>query len=421
MTVTPETGCYSQSDLLSVEACSSLILDLIQARQGAELIDLNHALGRVAAADIRSPIDVPIQTHSAMDGYAVRVNNDQSDQPVYRLIDTVKAGEFCTSSIKAGEAVKIMTGAPLPEEANCVIPFEQAELRENQVFPLQSALLKPNLNIRLQGEEIKAGTLVIHAHSRFTSAQVALLAHLGIKKVSVVKRLTIGVLSTGNELTEPGESLADKSSIYDANRYSLKASLSAYPVDVIDYGILEDRVDTVLRVLSKAIQECDFIISTAGVSQGDADVIRLATQQLGGVQAYGVAMKPGKPVAFGRLGEAFFFGLPGNPVSSVVSFKRFVEPALRKALGLAALSPVTAILDEPIYSKVGRTEYIRAKVSINQQAELHATPVKHQGAAQLSGLVEANGLIEVPEESDVLNSTSLVQVWPLSAEYVNLF
>jgi molybdopterin molybdotransferase len=420
MTLDLSNLCYSQVDLLDVDECTQRILQFVGSDLSVEDVDLNASMGRVLAKDLYSPIDVPVSTYSAMDGYAVNIPLGDQVQTKFTIRGKLKAGDHIDCHVEGLDAIKVMTGAVIPRGANCVIPLECVVKKGNGFQVLIAESLTPNANIRFKGEEICKGELVLSKNRRITASCVTLMAALGIDKIPVLRCLKIGVFSTGNELTEPGKVLENDTTIFDANRYSLQSNLQAYPVDIIDYGILEDNVDVVVSTLKMAAKDCDIIISTAGVSKGDADIIRLAAQQYGGINTHQVKMKPGKPIAFGKFEQALFFGLPGNPVAAVVSFKRFVEPAIREWLDLEPLRSISMLLDGSILSKMGRTEYIRGKAWVNDSAEMCVVPVKRQGAAQITGLLQANALIEVPESCARLEQGSLVQVWPLTTDFLDL-
>ncbi|MCS6870657.1 MAG: molybdopterin molybdotransferase MoeA [Anaerolineae bacterium] len=373
-----------------------------------EHVRLEEAFGRVLAQPIHATHDLPPFPNSALDGYAVRaadVATASSESPVrLPVIGDIPAGSFPQAPLRAGTAMRIMTGAPLPEGADAVVPVEQTDDAPSR-FALNSPLPESVLvraavpsgnGVRPVGEDVRAGALVLSAGRRLRAADVGILAGLGMAHVPVVRRPVVAILSTGDELLPPHVPLA-KGKIHDMNGVALCASVQELGCVPRFLGIASDSVEAVYGRL-QAAADCDVIISTAGVSVGALDVVKEAITRRGTLSLWRVNIRPGKPLAFGDFGGVPFFGLPGNPVSALVTFDVFVRPALLKLLGIAHsdVPQATAEVAEPMNSD-GRRTYARVKLQRAADGRLLAFSTGTQSSGAISSLVNADGLLIIPE------------------------
>ena len=309
---------------LTVDQAQARILAAIQPIQSTELIELDTALGRVLAQAIIAPFNVPPHRNSAMDGYALN-SQQNTEGKLLRVIGKSLAGHPFQGSVGLGECVRIMTGAVVPQGADTVLMQEDVK-RIGEVIEYQE-LLKPNKNIRHPGEDIAQGVEVFQAGRVLNAADLGLIASLGIGQVTVWRRPKVAIISTGDELVPVGQPLAE-GQIHDSNRYTLLGLLQRLAVEVIDLGIVSDDPIQLEQAFQRATERADVLITTGGVSVGDADYVTQLLERMGQVNFWKIAMKPGKPLAFGRLGACAFFGLPGNPVSTMATFLVLVRPAL---------------------------------------------------------------------------------------------
>ncbi len=380
-----------------------------------ETVSLADALGRVVAVDLLAPLAVPPQDNSAMDGYALDAADLEHSNKL-ALIGTALAGQPFAGEVCPGQTVRIMTGAPLPKGANAVVMQENTERTGDKVTFKGSATA--GQCVRYAGEDIAKGDVVVAKGARIRPPTLSLLASLGISEVTVFRNPIVGVLATGDELVEPGAKLAD-GQIYESNRIGIKALLSATNAMVKDYGIVPDDLSATKALFTQASQECDWLISSGGVSVGDADFVKDVLDELGKVNFWKVAIKPGKPYAFGRIGQCWFSGLPGNPVSSFVTFEQLVAPALQKLSG-ESNSPapkLSAKLTSPIKRKAGREEFLRARLENNVAGELTVTPLPKQGSAMMSGHCAANCYLIVPAQAASIDAGATVQVQPFKTTF----
>ena len=323
---------------LSCEVALQRLLAAITPLQDSERVNLRAALGRVLRHAISAPVAVPAHTNSAMDGYAINA----SDIPTQglnqlRVIGVALAGKPFNGTLGAREAVRIMTGAVVPEGADTIVLQEQASETAGEVTI--DARHRRGQHVRLAGEDLAVGSTVLAAGRRLSPADLGLIASLGIGEVTVIRRVRVAFFSTGDELRSLGEPLG-RGDIYDSNRYTLFGMLAELGVDAVDLGVVGDNPAALSAAFSSAAEMADVVITSGGVSVGEADYTKAVLGELGEVRFWKVAMKPGRPLAFGRLGRASFFGLPGNPVSVMVTFYLFVQPALEKLMGT---TPRTAL------------------------------------------------------------------------------
>jgi molybdopterin molybdotransferase len=372
---------------------------LVTPVQDSESVDIFAALGRVTAQDVISPINVPPHDNSAMDGFAFDGAQLRDTQGLsLKVVGTALAGKAWAGAVNAGECVKIMTGAIMPEGLNTVVPQELCHIAPSDVVEIPAGLLKAGDNRRLCGEDIMQGQPALPKGALITPAAAGLLASLGVPNVSVVRRLRVAYFSTGDEILSLGEAPRE-GAVYDSNRYTVHGMLQALGCEMIDMGVVKDNPDLLEKAFNQAAEQADAIITSGGVSVGEADFTKAMMKKLGDVVFWKIAMRPGRPMAVGRIQKgqrsAVLFGLPGNPVAVMVTFLAFVKPALLKMMGSTAtpLPMLRARTQEVLRKKPGRTEYQRGIVSRNAQGELQVITTGNQGSGVLSSMVQANGLI----------------------------
>ncbi|MDX2138538.1 MAG: molybdopterin molybdotransferase MoeA [Chloroflexota bacterium] len=395
------------SDLLSVDEALTRILQDFQCLP-AEASALESAHGRTLADDVIASHDLPPFANSSMDGYAVRsddVRTASQDAPVrLRVAYDIPAGSTPTQPIQPGEVARIMTGAPMPPGADAVVPVEQTDTpwRAGDDVALADTVaiykaVHSGANVRYPGEDVRAGERVLTAGTRIRAAEMGVLAGLGEARVSVVRKPRVALLSSGDELLAVDEPLAP-GKIRDMNSYTLAALVTEGGGEAIRIPIARDRLEDVRSRFRQALDmQPDIVLSSAGVSAGTADLIRMVLDELGEVGFWKINLRPGKPLAYGKLDGVPFFGLPGNPVSAMVTFDVFVRPALLRLLGAPDLAQVTrALLAEDIASD-GRRSYIRVRLR-DEGGRLIATTTGTQSSGALSSMVLADGLLIIPED-----------------------
>ena len=410
------SDCCSQPGLIPVEAARAALLEDLAPVSGGESIALAQAAGRVLAEPVASTVCLPPCDNSAMDGYALRFADLESGMPL-ELIGYSFAGKPFDGIVNPGTCVRIMTGAAMPDGADTVVMQEQVTTRGESIFATGKVRLGDH--IRRCGEDVAEGETLLDSGARITVAHIALLAAAGIGEVAVRRRPAVALFSTGDELRQPGEPLG-KGDIYDSNRTALLAALAELDLEVLDLGILPDNKDVIRDNLARAAREADAIITSGGVSVGDADYTREVLEEMGEIGFWKVAMKPGKPFAYGRLQGTPFFGLPGNPVSALITFQQLVVPALAVMQGgiWSAPVPLQARLQKPVKKKPGRTDFQRGIYHSDVSGELRVEPVGAQGSHILSGLAEANCLIVLPRDSGSAEAGDMVTIEPLGTPLV---
>lgn len=398
------------SSPLSVDDARQRILSAVQPLGEREWVELRIALGRVTAADIHSTFDIPPHASSAMDGYALSA----ADLPIsgtraLRVAGTAYAGRPYTGTLPAGECVRIMTGALLPAGADTVVMQEQVE-RSAETISIGTGHARGQ-HVRAAGEDIAAGQIAVPAGKRLTPADLGLLAALGIEKLSAVRRPRVAIFTTGDELRSPGETLRP-GEIYDSNRYTVHAMLSRLDIAVHDLGVVRDQREAVRDAVRQASHAADAVVSSGGASVGDTDFIKQTLEELGQVDFWQIAMKPGKPLAFGKAGSALFFGLPGNPVSVMATFYQFVQPALRRLMGESAAPPlmIKAVCSGRLKKAPGRTEFQRGRVESDANGNLVVRSTGDQGSGILTSMSRANCFIVLPAERSNVEAGSLVDI-----------
>ncbi len=415
--------------MLSVEDALERILDHFHVLETEEA-PLLEALGQVLAEDATSLHDIPPLDNSAMDGYALQassVQNASEDSPVtLRVIGSVAAGELPDTAVKPGTAVRIMTGAPVPPGADSVVPFEETDEIERRnsgldmsEIGIKVAALKGS-DIRPAGQDVRKNTLVLAASTVLRPSEIGVLASLGFGSVKVIRRPVVAILSTGDELLNAGDPYSE-GKIYDSNSYSVAASVQRYGGVPKLLGIARDNLDSMNEKLREAM-EADMLITSAGVSKGDYDMVKDVLAEHGRIAFWSVRMRPAKPLAFGVLDagdgrKVPHLGLPGNPVSAMVAFEQFGRAAIHKMMGKSGfLKPrIQAVLDEPIYNTDGRRVYARAVIT-KQNGDYHARLTGNQSSNLLTSMAGANGLAVCPEDTPVKETGEVVEVqmldWP---------
>ena len=384
---------------LSVDKAQEFIQHLVQALPAiaSEELPLMQALGRIVAEDIISPINVPAHDNSAMDGFAFDGKQLGTAPLQLRVAGTALAGKAWQGNVKSGECVKIMTGAVMPEGLDTVIAQELTTLKAadgETVVEVPAGILQAGDNRRKAGEDLQRGLPALMAGSTLTPAALGLVASLGIAKVKVYRQLRVAYFSTGDEVLSLGDALRE-GAVYDSNRYTVFGLLSRMGCAVIDMGVVRDDPLLLEDAFKQAANKADVIITSGGVSVGEADFTKAMMKKLGDVAFWKIAMRPGRPMAVGRLGNSILFGLPGNPVAVMVTFLAFVKPALLHLMGgtpsttpyLRAKSAVA------LRKKPGRTEYQRGFVRTLPDGTLQVEAAGNQGSGVLRSMVEANGLI----------------------------
>ncbi len=409
-------------------AISSLVGQLLESGAVAETesVSLDQGLNRILASDVLSPIDVPAADNSAMDGFAFR-GIELGSAPLTQLtvVGTVFAGTPFTGSLAAGQCLKIMTGALMPAQCDTVIPQEMTQklpLAADGIERIQfeSSAVSSGENRRLRGEDLAQGSVAIAAGRILRPSDLGLAASLGINTLTVKRKLRVAILSSGNELRPLGMPL-DSGSIYDSNRYSLMGLLNRLGLDVLDCGIIQDDPIALKTAFSTAASTADVIISSGGVSVGEADFTKQVMQELGDIGFWKIAMRPGRPMAFGTLKpvpnqdpprNTLFFGLPGNPVAVMVTFYQFVQSALLQLSGATQLRPplTQAIASASIRKKPGRTEYQRGILEIGPDGRAQVRVTGSQGAGILRSMSEANCFIVLGHEQGNVGAGELVNV-----------
>lgn len=410
----PATNMAQAVSRVSVEEARDNILQVCQPSLGQQMLGLREALYRVLAEPIISPINVPSHTNSAVDGYAIQHNDiPQQGEQRLKIVGKAFAGDPFPGQVQAGETVRIMTGAVIPDGTDTVLMQEQVRLDGDEIVFGEEH--RAGENVRRAGEDLAAGGTALAAGKRLYPSDLGMLASLGISEVAVYRRLRVAYFSTGDELRNPGQAL-HAGQIYDSNRYSLLGLLQEAGVEPIDMGIVSDTPDALRHTLLAAAREADAIITSGGVSVGEADYMREMMQELGQINFWQIAMKPGRPLAFGHIEKTPLFGLPGNPVAVMVTFYEFVQPALQMLAGIQ--HP-----DLPLQFRVrsasefrkrpGRTEFQRA-VLYHEKGELLVRSFGRQGSGILRSMSEANCLVVLPEPCENIRVGDMVEVQPFS-------
>ena len=414
--------------LLDVDDAIGRLHALIQPIDGVCEVDLASAKGRIAAAILRAPIDLPPFDASAMDGYAVQSSGcDHGGEKRWRVVDSSFAGRPATKTVREGEAIRVFTGAVMPAGADAVVLQEDVKVDGDAV--VSDAPVRPDQHVRHRGHDVAAGAPICPAGRRLTSFDLAWLSACGIASVQVARRVRVAVFSTGDELAEPGMALRP-GQIYDSNRFALASLMSEKPVAVRDLGCLPDDRNAVRAALLDAAADADVIVTSGGVSVGEADYVKDVVEEIGKLDFWRLALKPGKPLAVGRIDRgnpvaddkrstrapALFFGLPGNPVSTIVTYLLFVAPAIDALAGATPSKPLTlaACATAHIRHSAGRREYMRGTL-VSESGRLTVSVTGDQGSNRLATFADANCLVVIDADVGDVQPGETVQVLPLSA------
>jgi molybdopterin molybdotransferase len=401
--------------MIAVREGQERILAHIAGPVAAEMLPVPRALARVLAADVEAPFDVPPADNSAVDGYAVgSADIPTADTRALEVVGDLAAGAVFGGTLRPGQALRIMTGAPMPAGADTVYPQEIVEREGDRV---RIPCLDKGVNVRLRGEDVEAGGIVIERGTLLRPQEIGLITSLGIWQVGVHRRPRVALLSTGDEVAEPGTPRRP-GQIYDANRFTLRGSVEQCGGDVLDLGIVPDVRDELVTRLREAAAMADVVVTSGGVSVGAYDLVKDVLAELGTIDFWQVTMQPGRPLAFGALAGTTFFGLPGNPVASLLAFMLFVRPALWKLAGRRRWFPPTwqARTLEPLRKRTGRREFKRGILAYREGGwEVRTTGP--QGSGILSSMVAGNCLIVLEEDRGDVAAGATVTVEPFTEPF----
>lgn len=394
---TKTVDCCASPGLISVEQAIEKILTQAMPVEQTETVDILDALNRVLAEDLYSTIDVPGYDNSAMDGYAVRSEDCLTAGVELPVTQRIPAGQV-GSPLEPGSAARIFTGAPIPQGADAVVMQERCEAGESKVTI--NTVVKAGANVRRAGEDIAKHSIVLKTGKRLRAQELGLLASVGLAELKVKRKLKVATFFTGDELVAPGQPLAS-GQIYNSNRYTLRGLLQAMDCEIIDLGIVPDTLAATLNVLQQAAAEADLVITSGGVSVGEEDYVRIALEKLGELTMWRIAMKPGKPVAFGKIGETLFMGLPGNPVSVFVTFLLFARVLILKLQGADdVLFKSVSVIADFDWPEIKRQEYLRVRL-LQKDKQTVAQLFPHQGSGVLSSTSWADGLVEIMSAKEI--------------------
>ena len=398
--------------MIAVREGQARILSHVEGPVPSEIVPVTRALARVLAADVQAPFDVPPADNSAVDGYAVGSGDiPASGTRELDVVGDLAAGALFTGTLGAGQALRIMTGAPMPAGADTVYPQEVVERAGDRV---RVGPIAKGVNVRMRGEDVEAGGTVIAQGTVLRPQEIGLVTSLGLWQLGVHRRPRVALLSTGDEVAEPGTPRRP-GQIYDANRFTLRGSIEQCGGEVLDLGIVPDVHAELSARLREAADMADVVLTSGGVSVGAYDLVKTVLGELGTIDFWQVAMQPGRPLAFGHLGPTLFFGLPGNPVASLLAFMLFVRPALWKLGGRRRLTPTSwhARTMEPLRKRTGRREFKRGVLAY-QDGDWQVRTTGPQGSGILSSMVMGNCLIVLEEDRGDVAAGELVTVEPFA-------
>ncbi len=405
-----DCGCDAiKSQLTPFAEALETILKQAKTVTECETLKLEEATGRILGAALQSPVDVPPADNSAMDGYAVRcadLGDSDTRLPVSQRIPAGVMGQ----PLQAGSVARIFTGAPVPPGADAVVMQEHTTAHDDGSVTIHQAVAV-GTNIRCTGEDITKGSAILEPGMRLRPQDLGLAASVGIGELAVTRRLKVATFFTGDELVNPGNKLAP-GQIYNSNQFAINSLLQKLGCEVINLGIVEDTLEATRSTLKNAARQADLVITSGGVSVGDEDHVRLALEELGELCMWRISIKPGKPLAFGHIGETPFLGLPGNPVSAFVTFLLFVRPFVLTQLGVKDVHPqqitARAAFDWP--KEVKRREYVRARLQTGADGQPEICIYDHQGSGVLSSTSWAHGLAVLEEGSTVAMGDSVAYI-----------
>ena len=405
-----EPGCLAEYDpnAMQIESAKKLINTFLEPIKEAESIKLIDSLNRVLAVDLISPINVPNYDNSAMDGFGFNISSLKSTKKL-RVKDTVLAGKPIKSSLKNGEAIQIMTGGKIPKGVNTVIPIELVKYKDNEITFIE--MPKIGANIRKCGEDIKQKNIVLKKGTLLYPAELGLIASLGLYKIKVFKKLKVGFFSTGDEIVKVGAKIKS-GQVYNSNHFTIYSMLSRLNIESLDLGLIPDSKVIIKNTLLKAAKKADVIITTGGVSVGEADYMKEVLKEVGQVLFWKLSIKPGRPMAYGKINKTDFFGLPGNPVSAMVTFYQIVQGALKIRMGLKiddAIPLLKVECVESIFKRPGRTEFQRGRLfQSNEVWKVKTTG--HQGSGILSSMSKANCFIVLSADRGAIKAGDIVDI-----------
>ncbi|MGB5443963.1 MAG: molybdopterin molybdotransferase MoeA [Psychromonas sp.] len=411
-------GCCDTPGLMSLQQALDKMQETVENVCQAVSLPLSQALGYALAEDIKSPLNVPPFNNSAMDGYALKradLVNCSADTPItLQQVGRSFAGAPYQGDLNSGECIRIMTGAVMPSCADTVVMQERTTAKEALIRFTQCP--KPGDNVRMAGEDLKLGQNVLSKGHKLTPRDIPLIASLGLANILVFRKLKVAVISSGDELKSLGEPLA-QGEIYDSNRYSIIALLSRLNVEVIDFGIIKDDKNKIREAFIAADRQADVVISSGGVSVGEADFIKDILTELGSIGFWKLAIKPGKPFAFGKLSDSVFFGLPGNPVSAMVTLYQLAVPAIATLSGFNPQPVVrfNAIATENLKKGPGRTDFQRGIYSVNEDGQLIVQLTGRQGSGVFSSMSQSNCFIVLEQDRGNVEAGETVTIEPYNA------
>ena len=413
-----EPSCADDHDpeALTVDAARLRILDSIVPMSLTERVPVRSALSRVLAETVIAPVNVPAHVNSAMDGYALKgvALPAEGESRVYQQAGRVMAGQTFAGSVAEGECIRIMTGAPMPTGTDTVVMQEQVEVEGDRVTIGSGH--RQGQNVRQAGEDLTKGQAVFNPGKWLDPADIGVMASMGFGEVAVVRRPTVAFFSTGDELRSIGEPLGE-GEVYDSNRYTVYGMLTRLGCNVLDMGVITDDPEKLREAFEAASRQADVVITTGGVSVGEADYIHSILEELGEVAFWKLAIKPGRPLTHGKLGNALFFGLPGNPVAVVVSFYQFVQPALRYLMSSEIDQPllIPAKSSGKMRKRPGRTEFARGVYTTNENGEIQVDTTGVQGSGILTSMSRANCFIVLGDQQGEVNPGDIVTIQPFAS------
>ncbi|WP_263080498.1 molybdopterin molybdotransferase MoeA [Endozoicomonas sp. Mp262] len=401
--------CCSTPGLLPIEQALEILKNQIQPIAETTRVSLEQSLGRILAADIIAPFNIPPHNNSAMDGYALKLS-DTETKNLLPLAGKAFAGHPFKGTLPEGHCIRIMTGACIPQGADTVIMQEHTEQKETGIL-FNRLPQKAGNNIRKAGEDISEGTRVFTKGHKIKAQDIGLLASLGIAHLCVYRAVRVALFSTGDELKAPGEILRP-GDIYDSNRFAVKAMLQKLGVEIIDLGCIPDDPKKIRETFLSANEQADAVISSGGVSVGEADYTKDILNELGKTTFWKLAIKPGKPFAFGQLPDSYFFGLPGNPVSALVTFQQLAAPALRYMMNCHQHSPLefSATCTSPLKKAPGRKEFQRGTLTIDHNGYVKVETTGGQGSGILRSMSMADCYIVLPKDQGGVEAGEPVNV-----------
>ena len=405
---TNSSSVMFSDSLMSADDALSFLIDSASVTAMTEAVSLDDSLGRILASDIHSTINVPGFDNSAMDGYTIALNDNQVAQEnlSFDVVDRIAAGST-GNDLMVGNAARIFTGAPIPNGANTVVMQEECTLSEDKSQITVKRAIDLNENIRPTGNDILKDNVILSSGRQIKPQDISLAASVGVGELVVFKKIKVGVFFTGDELVEPGN-LLTPGKIYNSNRYALVALLKQVGCDVINLGNIEDKLDATCEALEALESQCDLIMTTGGVSVGEEDHVKPAVEKLGELNLWKIRMKPGKPLAYGKVKQTPFIGLPGNPVSSFVTFCIFSLPFIKKMQGNSNYESKILKVKTNFDCKRAkpRREYARVRIDHSTETPL-ANLFPKQGSDVMSSVVWADGIIEIPENTTFDTGTIL--------------